>query len=161
MHSYWNACLFGFEYFQEIPTDLVHLISPHSPTQDITHYISREWSISPPPRSAASHLRPTLLVETAPCPAWARVRVGWARRLGHSRQLTARLLQVYRVFLACHRKKHALQLQIPAINKIPANWANTSSKSFPHNKWNNETSGCKCKKPFVINEKMVVMLPNW
>ena len=113
MHSYWNACLFGFEYFQEIPTDLVHLISPHSPTQDITHYISREWSISPPPRSAASHLRPTLLVETAPCPAWARVWVGCQWLDGafgtlktschhHQQQikkkLTARLLQVYTVF---------------------------------------------------------------
>ena len=24
LHSYWNACLFGFEYFQEIPTDSLH-----------------------------------------------------------------------------------------------------------------------------------------
>ena len=78
----------------------------------------------------------------------------------YQKKLTARLLQVKIVFLAYHMEIHSLQLQIPAINKIPANWANTSSKSFPHNKWNNETSGNKCKKPFVINEKMVIMLPN-
>ena len=24
MHSYWNACLFGFQNFQEIPTDSLH-----------------------------------------------------------------------------------------------------------------------------------------
>ena len=135
--------------------------SPHWPTQDSTHLIGWEWIISSSPRSAASHLRPTLLVETEPCPAWARVWVGCAGRLGHSRQLTARLLQAYRVFLAYHRKLHELQLHISAINKIPANWANTSPTSFPQNKWNikwnikwnHETNGYKCKTPFVINEK--------
>ena len=153
LHSYWNAYLFkfGFDYFQEIPTDSLHYSRDQPPLANTRQYTFNrlEMNYQPTPSSAASHLRPTLPVETEPCPAWARVWVGWAGRLGHSRQLTARLLQVYRVFLACHRKKHALQLQIPAINKIPANWANISPASFP--KINGIINGIM--RQMVINAK--------
>ena len=122
-----------------------HVTSPHWPTQDSTHLIGWEWIISSSPRSAASHLRPTLLVETEPCPAWARVWVGWAGRLGHSNTTDSLVAAGIQRFLAYHRKINALQLQIPAINKIPANWANTSPTNFPTINW--------IMKQMVINAK--------
>ena len=126
--------------------------SPHWPTQDSTHLIGREWIISPPPRSAASQSRPTLLVETAACPAWARVWVCWVGRLGHSRpavtttsssklkkklkgscRYTQFFWHIIGKYTHCNCKYH---------------WADTSPSSptsFLHNKLKKETNGYKCK----------------
>ena len=62
LHSYWNAYLFGFEYFQEIPLQCSRDQPPLANTRQYTF------------NRLGMNNQPTL-VETETCPAWARVRL--------------------------------------------------------------------------------------
>ena len=152
LHSYWNAYLFGFEYFQEIPLQCSRDQPPLANTRQYTF------------NRLGMNNQPTL-VETETCPAWARVRLAGQGAWDFQDNWQLGCCRHTEFFLEYHRKIHALQLQIPAVNKIAANRANTSSTSSPQNKWNkwknkwnHETNAYKCKAPFVINAKKILHL---